>query len=90
MSHFTNIHSELQRDAEAASKLTREAKRKTKMVRMTLQAFGALSDAMNARHDNWSVPKKRWKKAISKTMMENLCERFRKRVERMVNEGKLK
>ena len=34
------------------------------------------------------MPKTRWKKAMSKTMMENMCNKFRKIVDRMMREGK--
>ena len=55
---------------------------------MSLEAFGSLYAAIN-KTNNWSVPKKRWKKAISTTLMGNLCEKFRVRVAKMMREGKL-
>ncbi|GMH65930.1 hypothetical protein TrST_g8000 [Triparma strigata] len=88
MDEFEGVHSQLQKDTEAAGAITKEAEKKANQVRMSLEAFGSLYAAIN-KTNNWSVPKKRWKKAISTTLMGNLCEKFRVRVAKMMREGKL-
>jgi len=88
MSHFEDSMRSLQEEAAKASRMTRVADKQARMLRMSLQAFGSLNEAIHQKHDNWSKAKKRWKTAMSKTMMENLCEKFRRKVEKMTKEGK--
>ncbi|GMH65678.1 hypothetical protein TL16_g04260 [Triparma laevis f. inornata] len=88
MQEFEGVHSALQAETEAAAAITKEAEKKAKQVRISLEAFGSLYAAINKKND-WNVAKTRWKKAMSTTLMGLLCEKFRVRVAKLEREGKL-
>jgi len=80
---FNKSMQNLQREAEKAAKITKQAQKQQQIVKISLEAFGGGGGGRRKIDQSWPIAKRRWKVAMNRVLLENTYSYYCERVKQM-------